>query len=170
MIAAPVGLTARYKHDEPPGHWSHKPVIAFDDDGHPLVVGDGERDRSLVRADVYANCDGVGDDPYPSVIALLPAGGWRVVWSQEGGTEWSQPLVGWALRADGSVVPLDTDATGSVEELGSLHGKYRIYHPEQRETPAVGGLIGQADPDGRQQLEGLDAITGAPVSGQEDSR
>lgn len=131
MIPAPPGLTARYKHGEEPGHWSHRPVIAFsEDDGHPLVIGDGKRDRDLIRAGTYANYDGMGDDPYPAIVALLPAGGWRVAWPQEDGTEWSQPLVGWGLRADGSVVPLDTDATGSVEELDSLHGKFRICHPD----------------------------------------
>jgi hypothetical protein len=100
MIAAPPGVTARYKHDDPPAPgWSHRAVIAFDDDGYPLVVGDGKRDRSLFRGDVYANYDGLGDDPYPSVVMLLPAGGWRVAWPQKDGTEWSQSLVGWGLRA-----------------------------------------------------------------------
>jgi hypothetical protein len=77
LIPAPRGLTARYK-DGDSKHWHHKPVIAFDDDGHPLVIGDGKRDRSLIRADSYVNYGGLGDDPYPAVIALLPAGGWRV--------------------------------------------------------------------------------------------
>jgi hypothetical protein len=130
MIPAPRGLTARYKQDESPLAWDYKPVIAFGDDGHPLIVGEGKRDRNLVRADTYANYDGLGDDLYPAIVALLPAGGWRVAWSRDDGQgEWSQPLVGWGLKADGSVVPLDTDGTGCVEELDSPRGKYRVYHP-----------------------------------------
>ncbi len=147
LIPAPSGIVARYKLEgDGRVHFTEKAVIDFDDDGHPLVVGDGKRDRSLARADVYANYDGLGDDPYPSVVTLLPAGGWRVAWPQKDGTEWSQPLVGWGLHADGSIVPLDTDATGSVEELDSLHGDYRIYHPDQQGIPAP-----------------ADAVTGAAV-------
>ncbi len=154
MIPAPPGLIARYKQDESsPLAWDHRPVIAFGDDGHPLVIGGGKRDRSLVRAGAYSNYDGLGDDPYPPVVALLPAGGWRVAGAQDDGTVWSQPLVGWGLRADGSVVPLDTDGTGCVEELDSLHGKYRVYHPDAQEPQPPGAHavadLASDDADGR---------------------
>jgi hypothetical protein len=35
------------------------------------------------------------------------------------------------VRANGDVVPLDTDADGIVLEV---HGDFRIYHPDERTT------------------------------------
>lgn len=80
MIPAPPNLVASYKHEEPMHHRTEKQIVAFDDDGSPLVIGDGskQQDRRLVRADRYRNYDGITEDPHPRTVALLPAGGWRI--------------------------------------------------------------------------------------------
>lgn len=138
MIPAPPGLVALYKHDDP-SHHTDLPIVAFDDDGHPLVIDqDGKRDKTrLIRADAYANYDGMANDPYPGYMALLPAGGWRVELT-DGGEKWSEPLVGWALKPGGIVVPLSADSTGLIEDFEHYSGEYRIYHPETTErSPAA---------------------------------
>ena len=130
MIPAPPGLVALYKHDKP-AHHTDAPVVAFDDDGHPLIIDmDGKRDKTrLIRADAYGNYDGMAEDPYPPLTVLLPAGGWRIEYVDSDGN-WSEPLVGWALKG-GSVVALATDRDGSVEDTDALgSGTYRIYHPD----------------------------------------
>jgi len=127
MIPAPPGLTARYKHDNPK-HWTRRRVIAFDDDWQPLVISG---DRRLEYASRYGNYDGITDhlDDAGSYTAIMPAGGWRVEYTDPDGSKWSEPLVGWALK-DGSVVPLTTDSTGLIDDLDHGSGEYRIYHPD----------------------------------------
>jgi hypothetical protein len=80
------------------------------------------------------NADAVGE---PTVVALIPAAGWRVGWRSDDGQEWTQPLVGWGLRDDGSVVPLDTDCNGLVEALTEVGGTWRVYHPDATESERI---------------------------------
>ena len=130
MIPAPPGLVALYKHDKP-SHSTDLPIVAFDDDGHPLVIDqDGKRDKTrLIRADAYVNYDGMAEDPYPSVTVLLPAGGWRAEFTDPDGTKWSEPLVGWGLKG-GTTIPLTTASDGMVDDFDHYSGEYRIYHPD----------------------------------------
>jgi hypothetical protein len=138
MIPAPPGLVALYKHNDPPHH-TDIPVIAFDE-GRPLVIDrDGKHDKTrLIRADSYSNYDGMAQNPYPGITALLPAGGWRVEFTDPDGSKWSEPLVGWGLR-DGSVVPLTTDSTGYVNDFDPLSQEYRIYHPDATQAATKEG-------------------------------
>lgn len=166
MITAPAGLVARYKHQGKEQRWSCRRVVAFDDDLQPLVISD---DHRLEHASRYSNFDGIEDKAGPEDVgysAIMPAGGWRGEFTGRDGSKWDQPLVGWALK-NGMVVPLAADCTGLVDDLDSYSGDYRIYHPDEREIPASGGTAGN-DPDGRQQLEGLDAVTGAPSSSRSE--
>jgi hypothetical protein len=134
VIPAPPGLVALYKHDSPEHH-TEMTIVAFDDDGHPLVIDkNGKRNKTqLIRADSWANYDGMADDPYPSITAIMPAGGWRVEWTDSDGTIWSEPLAGWGLKGD-AVVPLSTDSTGLVDDFDLVGGKWRIYHPDATAT------------------------------------
>ncbi|MFY1703929.1 hypothetical protein ACN28G_19705 [Micromonospora sp. WMMA1923] len=133
MIPAPRGLAARYKNANSTHH-TYLPLVAFDDEGRPLVVS--EKTGELVRADRYRNFDGVEPHPHADLVAIVPADGWRVAWKTASGGEWSQPLVGWGLKADGTVVPLDCDPAGYVDDFGdSATHTYRIYHPDADPTP-----------------------------------
>ncbi|MEV5691133.1 hypothetical protein [Micromonospora globbae] len=129
MIPAPRGLVARYKHTNP-DHYTTKPVVAFDDDGRPLIMH--ETNNRLTPADIYSNFADVAEDPCPNIVAIMPAGGWRVAYATDDGGEWSTPLVGWGVKADGTVVPLDCDPDGNVEDFDHLGGKWRIYHPDAK--------------------------------------
>lgn len=137
VIPAPPGLVARFRQGES-RIFSSKPVIAFDDDGYPLVLH--EKYHYLIRPDSYSNFVSVVDDPHPPVVALLPSGGWRIEWTNKGEAPWSEPLVGWGLRQDGAVVALDTDSDGLVMERDSdfPNTTFRIYHPEQDPAPETG--------------------------------
>jgi hypothetical protein len=140
MIPAPPGLVATYVNEgvdnlgKPYKHWDCKPVIAFNDEGVPLIVGDRKRsnNRTLIRADTYTNYDGVVHNPDPPFVSIIPADGWRVARKDDDGTEWSRPLIGWAVKADGEIAALETDPDGLVEEVGA-HGRdsSRIYHPDE---------------------------------------
>ncbi|MFD2792909.1 hypothetical protein ACFS27_05030 [Promicromonospora vindobonensis] len=47
------------------------------------------------------------------IVQLIPADVWVAVYKDDD-TELRAPLVAWALRRDGQVVPLDTDPEGDV--------------------------------------------------------
>jgi hypothetical protein len=145
MIPAPPGVAALYKHDNAPD--TDKTIIAFDDDGHPLVIDDsGKRDKTrLVRADSWTNYDGMTETAGP-ITALLPAGGWRVEYTEGDGTTWSEPLVGWGLKGDSIIVPLATDCDGYVDDFDHHRGTYRIYHPDATDIPAADDPAQEARP------------------------
>jgi hypothetical protein len=73
----------------------------------------------------------VNPDGQSPATAIMPAGGWRIRYTADG-ESWSEPLVGWALTADGEIVPLATDSAGLVWQIGE-EGNYRIYHPDATE-------------------------------------
>jgi hypothetical protein len=129
MHMAPPGIIARYKHDTRP-RWTHRRVVAFDDDWQPLIISD---DHLLEPASRYGNYDGITDQHDPDgdpLTALLPAGGWRLEYTDDDGTKWSEPLVGWGLKQTGEVVALVTDDEGQVDHLDYLGGKRRVIHPD----------------------------------------
>ena len=62
------------------------------------------------------------------IVQLIPADGWVAVYKDDD-TELRAPLVGWALRRDGQVVPLDTDPAGDVgdpRETSNFHRVERV--------------------------------------------
>lgn len=64
------------------------------------------------------------------IVQLIPADGWVAVYT-DGDTELRAPLVAWALRRDGQVVPLDTDPEGDVgdpRETKNFHRVERAVH------------------------------------------
>jgi hypothetical protein len=141
MIPAPPGLVAQFKHtgEGPEGTYTYYEdhrVYAFDDDGTPLIVAQKPAPR-LVPATRYSNYHGLAELAENDYIALIPGGGWRskTEVTDENGKRWvyDQPLVAWALRRDGIVVPLETDGDGFVHEpektANSTHPV--IYHPDQ---------------------------------------
>lgn len=130
MIPAPKGLAAHFT-----GPGSDRPVIAFTDDGVPLIVSPTKHhNQTLVPANRYTNYEGVGTDPCPDIVQIMTAGGWRVETTLDDGTTRDEPLVGWGLKANGQVVPLDVDETGHVDDFDLRGDTYRIYHPSTSET------------------------------------
>lgn len=144
MIQAPAGLKAQFKHtvEGPHGtrtYYEYCRVCAFDADGTPLIVAP-ESAHQLVPATRYHNYHGLvdtvtGDYDY---IGLIPGGGWRCKeeYIGENGQRWGydQPLVAWALRRDGSIVPLQADGDGLVSVAEPSDGTHMlIYHPDRLE-------------------------------------
>jgi hypothetical protein len=64
------------------------------------------------------------------IVQIIPADGWVAVYKDDD-AELRAPLVAWALRQDGEVVPLDTDPGGDVgdpREAGNFHRIERVVH------------------------------------------
>lgn len=140
MIPAPPRLAARYRTEgtdnlgTPYKYWDHKAIVAFDDEGIPLIIGERKNgdNRRLIRADTYTNYDGMTEDPDPRIVSMIPAVGWRVAYKNEDGSEWTRPLVGWGVKSDGDIAALDVDSTGLVEAIGETgNDSYRIYHEDE---------------------------------------
>lgn len=91
-------------------YYDTKPVIAWDEDGHPLVVGE----RQLVRA---SNLPGFMDiDEYESVfMSAIPGGGWQIAWKQDDGTEFIDPVLAWVVDHHGQAKAMSADSTGCVD-------------------------------------------------------
>lgn len=143
MIQAPPGLKARFKRtvEGPHGtrtYYEYCRVCAFNNDGVPLIVSQTP-ERRLVPATWDSDYEGLVDtvtaDDY---IGLIPGGGWRYreEYTGENGQRrfYDQPLVAWALRRDGSIVPLQADGDGLVSVAEPFDGTYLvIYHPDRLE-------------------------------------
>ena len=130
MISAPPGLVAMYRRD---GRRVGSDVFAFDDEGFALVLG-AEKGQ-LVRAtslDGFLSVLDVGAEE--RIVAIAPGGGWRVEYeaTHHALLGKTAPLVGWGVRGDGKVVPLDLDEVGdvAVTEVKS-DAVARIYHQDQ---------------------------------------
>jgi hypothetical protein len=127
VIPAPPGIHAEYliKREDGKTRITSRAVIAFNDDGEPLVAGR----QNLVTASAYGKyeLEDFGDGGYTAVI---PGGGWCVEWP--GGN--SGPLIGWACKPGGRIVALDADQHGLVEDSDDWIGEYRIYHPDAEEA------------------------------------
>lgn len=118
--------TALFKQKS--GYCSEKPVVAWDDEGYPMVVH--EKYGCLVRANVYANFQTVHRADPPEIVGLIPADGWMVTFKDDDdGSEWSTPLIGWGLKADGEVVPLEVDGDGLVSAV-EYTGNSRVWHKD----------------------------------------
>jgi hypothetical protein len=60
-------------------------------------------------------------------IALIPGGGWMIFHSTFG-EAWSEPVVAWALEANGNIVPVEADPDGRVRTV-NMDGS-EIWHPD----------------------------------------
>jgi hypothetical protein len=136
ITPAPSWLYASYKDDSDGSTRHHRQrVIGFDEDGTALVITGNE--RRLVPADSYDNFAGIEDfgPHYNDLTTIIPPGGWRVEFTHEdGGTE-DMPLAEWGVTGTGTVVPLAA-ADGEVNNLTTVAGKWRVYHPDTKATPA----------------------------------
>lgn len=117
MITAPQGLTTE----------QHQPVLAFDDDGTPLVLGYHGLEAATVR--LSAASSGIGR----TVVAILPATGTEL-WAL-GGAEDEYELcrvLAWAVDAEGTGVPLVLNpARGELEPV--------VYLPEKTDYTYLTG-------------------------------
>jgi hypothetical protein len=123
---------ANFVHRQPDGStWSEgRPVLAWSQNGDALIL---HQDALAIACNLPGfKCIREAD---PAVIGVIGGGGWRIERRWDDGTITDAPVVGWALRSDGEVGALETDATGTAEEVGSVWADHNcvIYHPS--ETP-----------------------------------
>ncbi|WP_345660231.1 hypothetical protein [Streptomyces venetus] len=113
------------------------PVHAWDDQGRALVL---VRNR-LMRADEMTGFKAVREaNP---IVGVAPGGGWKITWfDKDEGWEFSQPLVAWVIRADGSAEPVDTDSAGDASVVSRVGGDRRLSHPDEVSDAAEGGVPG----------------------------
>jgi hypothetical protein len=138
MIPAHHPYVARYAHKAtaPNGklrtHYTTKPVIAWDDDGHALVAGD----RTLVRADSWTNfadlCEGTA-----KVIAAFPGGDWKAEFRNDDGSVFSCPITAWVVKDDGDCTPLHADGEGWCDNPSEAGNFVRLYHPDDESAPTA---------------------------------
>lgn len=105
MIKADPGHSAWYEAAKKGEKSSIKKVVAWDDDGNPMVVGRkdhstvGLTHKQLVRADSLPGYEGIYLDPDPLPLAFIPGNGWMA--ERPNGSR--DPLVAWAMCTYGGV-------------------------------------------------------------------
>ncbi|MFF2475117.1 hypothetical protein [Streptomyces sp. NPDC058066] len=114
MIPANEPYLARFKReDDRLLKHAELPVIAWDDEGHALVVDLGR--GILVRANSYKDFDGLAEDG-ARVVAAVPGAGWRAVFKGEDGSRRIEPVVAWKIEANGYTHPVGVHADGLHED------------------------------------------------------
>ncbi|WP_369041915.1 hypothetical protein [Streptomyces sp. Midd1] len=104
------------------------PVIAWDDDGAPLVAGK-QKLRKAYELGVVAR---IRQDN-SAVVAAVPGGGWIIDCTDSDGNSWSTPILAWTVHADGTAVPLTSDSDGVTTNATEGVDSYRVYHPDWTE-------------------------------------
>lgn len=117
--------------------WERRPVIAWDDDGRPLIAGR----RSLVYPDAIDVIDGQPvtswrldeDDGYE---ATVPGGGWMVTQRFAEGDTRTTPVVAWQISPDGWGRPLIADPDGVITADNDTATETTYWHPAGTEQAA----------------------------------
>ena len=109
-------------------------VVAWADDGHPMVLGE----RGLLRAEALSVNEDVGtfrrvtdrSEGFPPYIAAIPGGGWMVDTLWDDGECTTSPVLLWAILADGTATPIDTDHAGMTSSALDGGERHYVYHPD----------------------------------------
>jgi len=104
------------------------PVVAWDEDGHALVV---DRTRGVLQparslpdfADLVEAAD-----PHQ----IIPGGGWLTEWrgGDDGEPGWIEPVLAWRINSAGWGEAIFTAGDGSVEPEGQSKQIIRYFHPD----------------------------------------
>jgi hypothetical protein len=117
------GVVAVYERS---GDHQCLPVVAWDDDGTPLVLDpDG---LGLVDATGVKNGRFVALEDEAVPLGVLPGGGWIATIPNHDGPR-VEPVVGWLVYQDGSIDPLVVDIQGMVTRITS--GDATLDHPDR---------------------------------------
>lgn len=105
---------------------STRTVIAWDDDGIPMVVG---KKGLLVRATMYTDFTEVREAEKVDVVS---GGGWLIEYTDAAtGKKWSEPVVAWRIVDGHFGGPLWTDCEGSLSWTEYVKsGEIRVWHPD----------------------------------------
>jgi hypothetical protein len=104
-------------------------VHAWDDDGHPMVVGT----TGLVRADSLGDVDKIldGGDEFFRIVAAVPGGGWMMRDTDQQPMR-SVPVISWLVRADGTTTAVVPEGQGDSVNGHELvaHPSWTFHHPD----------------------------------------
>lgn len=116
-------------------------IVAWDDDGHPLVVGA----LGLTRAEECGNFRRIRHDTAP-IVAAIPGDGWLIECTDDEGNTWTDRILAWTVHADGVASPIGTDSEGVTDDATHGLAKYRIFHPDAvKPTTASAPVIHPSD-------------------------
>lgn len=140
MIPVP-GYVAVFKH--PDGQEYTRPVLAWGDQGEPLVV---DPKRGLIPVNAEWGTSGfVRLQTANPPATVIPGGGWIVTYTDPAGTEQTTPVVAWRIHSTGSVAggyghPLIAiDDLGFLSDPSEFDEPFRVWHPAR----TTGGSPGQ---------------------------
>lgn len=114
-------------------HTFNKEVIAWDDDGHPLIVGD----RCLERADRASNFLGINEAEPDAlkVTSIATTNEWLAWRLDEGNGEWwSSRVAGFGIQHNGYATALDICEDGIVEAIDDAKIRHVSDGPPPKET------------------------------------
>jgi hypothetical protein len=149
VIKAPRGYRAVYSHEKPHAHTTTKDVVAFDDDGQALVLGDR---GGLVPATSYTNFKDINEpgeyENRYEVEHMISGGGWmaRRYWDdKESGKRVyaDEPVVAWVVSPGMTLTPWTTDQEG---DCSAISGDTTIWHPDESAPPWAWPDSSPADP------------------------
>lgn len=104
------------------------PVVAWDDDGYPLVV----HRSTLVPASTIPGFEKVQEHAVLSTV--IPGGGWRGKVRNDNGRDWSSPVIAWHVRHyEGGhpiMLPVVADPEGRTGYLKDFTGEWSLDHPD----------------------------------------
>ncbi|GAX57283.1 hypothetical protein [Streptomyces olivochromogenes] len=111
------------------GYVPRLPVVAWDDDGFPLVVKRG----MLRRASDLGSVTGIHQN-HAEVVGAVPGGGWLIDCTDSEGNSWTTPILAWTIHADTTAIPLTSDSDGVTSDATEGLESYRIYHPDMTDV------------------------------------
>lgn len=138
MIPTSRSYDAMFEHTHSDGAWKGKtytmtmPVEAWTDEGDPMVLQDGK--KRLVRASSFSNFIGVTEAERQPVVGVLPGDGWRFAYADDDGAEFTEPVLGWAVTADGYAYPLVAHGEDNHAEIQSASNARVIRDGEPTES------------------------------------
>lgn len=137
MIPAHPGYAVNFKLEPRPPEraWTHLPVVAWDDDGAPLVA----HRRGLITPDranfgrPIVSWEVTEADTYPHTV---PGDGWMVTRTDTTtGDRWTEPVIAWQIDPDGYGRPITLDAEGALNPDPDPSAV--VWHPQHRPHPEV---------------------------------
>lgn len=131
MIPADGEHFAQYTREDGQ-HGTSQKVIAWANNGDAMVLGEA----GLVPAQNLPGFQriyrGVNASP---IVGAIPGGGWLVDSLMDDGEWVTAPVLAWAVHADGTASPIDTDYAGETGDARAAERCY-IYHPDHDDPEA----------------------------------
>jgi hypothetical protein len=157
MIVTDEVWTAHYKQgtDERPTGIRYRSVVAWSEEGDALVVD--ERLGCLVPARSIPGFQRVdqghwhGARNLSRIVAAIPGGGWtaelRTSDDTDGTNTWAEPIVAWAIDAEGQMYPLAVTSDGETGLIDEGCSIVRMIPPGEAKQAEPAQVAAQARED-----------------------